>query len=210
MIINQKWVKEQSACEGGAKWFNDNYSKDVEGYEVVETLIKDKAIAKEHSSDTSLSWANWLIVRLMTRKQYLQYAVFAAEQAILIYEKKNPPEKLMHDCIDAAKAVIENDTAENRNKSAAAWDASWDAAWAAARAAARGAAWDASRDAFRDAAWDAARAAARAAAWAAASDAAWAAAWAAASDAASDAAKDAARAAMLKKILKYGVGLLNR
>ena len=202
MIINQKWVKEQSACEGGAKWFNDNYSKDVEGYEVVETLIKDKAIAKEHSSDTSLSWANWLIVRLMTRKQYLQYAVFAAEQAILIYEKKNPPEKLMHDCIDAAKAVIENDTAENRNKSAAAWDASWDAAWAAAWAAARGAAWDASRDAFRDAAW--------AAAWAAASDAAWAAAWAAASDAASDAAKDAARAAMLKKILKYGVGLLNR
>ena len=163
MIINQKWVKEQSACEGGAKWFNDNYSKDVEGYEVVETLIKDKAIAKEHSSDTSLSWANWLIVRLMTRKQYLQYAVFAAEQAILIYEKKNPPEKLMHDCIDAAKAVIENDTAENRNKSAAAWDASWDAAWAAAGAAARGAAWDASRDAFRDAA--------RAAAWAAARDA---------------------------------------
>ena len=190
MIINQKWVKEQSACEGGAKWFNDNYSKDVEGYEVVETLIKDKAIAKEHSSDTSLSWANWLIVRLMTRKQYLQYAVFAAEQAILIYEKKNPPEKLMHDCIDAAKAVIENDTAENRNKSAASWDASWGAA--------RGAAWDASSDAFRDAAWDAARDAARDAAWAAARDAARAAAWAAARD------------AMLKKILKYGVGLLNR
>ena len=198
MIINQKWVKEQSACEGGAKWFNDNYSKDVEGYEVVETLIKDKAIAKEHSSDTSLSWANWLIVRLMTRKQYLQYAVFAAEQAILIYEKKNPPEKLMHDCIDAAKAVIENDTAENRNKSAAAWDAAWYASRAASRAAAWAAASDAAWAATRGAAWDAARDAARDAAWAAARDAAW------------YASRDASRDAMLKKILKYGVGLLNR
>ena len=46
MLITKQWVKEQGACEGGAKWFNDNYSKDVEGAEVVETLIKDKEIAK--------------------------------------------------------------------------------------------------------------------------------------------------------------------
>ena len=132
MKINQKWVKEQGACEGGTKWFNDNYSENIEGAEVVEALIKDKAIAKEHGSGTSLSWANWLIVRLMTRKQYLQYAVFAAEQAIHIYEKKNPSAKEMHNCIAAAKAVIENDTAENRKLAAAAWAAAGAAAWAAA------------------------------------------------------------------------------
>jgi hypothetical protein len=122
----------------------------------------------------------------MTRKQYLQYAVFAAEQAIHIYEKKNAPEKLMHDCIDAAKAVIENDTEENRKKSDAAGAAAWDAAGAAA--------WDAAMDA----AW-AAAGAAGGAAWAAAWDAAMDAAWAAAG---------AAGGAMLKKILKYGVSLL--
>ena len=31
-------------------------------------------------------WTNWLIVRLMNRKQKIQYAIFAAEQVIGIYE----------------------------------------------------------------------------------------------------------------------------
>ena len=35
-------------------------------------------------------WASWLIVRLMTYKQYVSYAVFAAEQVIDIFEKKYP------------------------------------------------------------------------------------------------------------------------
>ena len=147
MKINQDWVKQKGTCECGAKWFNDNYSEDVEGSEVVETLMKDKtikAITTEHDNATALSWANWLIVRLMTRKQYLQYAVFAAEQTIHIIERDCPDGKTARACIDAAKAVIEHDTEENRNKAAAAWDAARAAAWdAAARDAASDAAWDA-------------------------------------------------------------------
>ena len=133
MKINQDWVKQKGACECSAKWFNDNYSEDVEGSEVVETLMKDKtikAITTEHDNATALSWANWLIVRLMTRKQYLQYAVFAAEQTIHIIERDCPDGKTARACIDAAKAVIEHDTEENRNKAAAraaASDAAWDA-----------------------------------------------------------------------------------
>jgi hypothetical protein len=194
MKINKEWVKKQGACQGGSTWFNETYKGDVDGIEVVKTLL-------EHTpTEESLSWANWLIVRLMTRKQYLQYAVFAAEQVIHIHEKNYPEDNTVRACIEAAKSVIENDTAENRQKATAAWAAAWDAAWAAARDAAWAAAWDAARDAAWAAAWDAARAAARdaarAAAWDAARDAAWAAAW------------DAAWDAMLKKILNYGLELI--
>ena len=33
-------------------------------------------------------WANWLIARIMNKKQKVSYAVFAAEQVIDIYEKR--------------------------------------------------------------------------------------------------------------------------
>ena len=146
MIINKKWVNEKKACEDGAAWFNENYPSDVDGADVVEKLMTDetiKAIAEKHNNEMSLSWANWLIVRLMTRKQYLQYAVFAAEQVIHIYEQKYPVDKTVRACIDAAKSVIKDDTEENRNKADAAraaarsdaWAAAWDAAWDAASAA---------------------------------------------------------------------------
>jgi len=127
-------------------------------------------------------WANWLIVRVMERKQYLAYAIFSAEQVIGIYETQHPSNDRPRKAIEAAKRVLENDTPENR---ANAW-AAYAAAYAAA-ADAEAAAW---------AAYAAAYAAYAAYAAGAAAYAAYAAAY--------------ARIEKQTRILNYGMGLLEK
>ena len=151
--ITLKWLRQQGACAEGIEWYKEHEGTDARA--LLEALI----------ADNKLDWANWLIVRVMTRPQYLSYAVFAAEQVIDLFERECPNDNRPRLAIEAARKCLDCDTEENR----AAADAARAAAWAAADAA-------------------------RAAAWAAADAAAWAAAWAAA-DAAAWAAADAARAA---------------
>ena len=94
----------------------------------MEKLIKEK----------HLDWANWTIVRVMDYKQYVSYAVFAAEQVIQIYEKKYPDDKRSREAIEAAKKCIKNPSEKNKKAADAAADA---AAHAAAYAAAHAAAY---------------------------------------------------------------------
>ena len=187
--LTEKWLTKNDACqEAVEQWKNEGCEPDL--IKVLNRCIKLK----------KYDWGNWLIVRKMTYEQSVSYAVFAAEQAIDIYEKKYPDDKRPRQAIDAAKACIKNPSVENKAAAEAAEAASWAAAeaaeaasWAAARAA------RAAARAARAAAEAAARAAARAAE---AAGAAWAAAWAAAR------AAGAAAEAMKEKILKYGIKLL--
>ena len=172
--LTEKWLTKNDACqEAVEQWKNEGCEPDL--IKVLNRCIKLK----------KYDWGNWLIVRKMTYEQSVSYAVFAAEQAIDIYEKKYPDDKRPRQAIDAAKACIKNPSVENK----AAAEAAEAASWAAARAAARAA---------RAAAEAAARAAARAS-WAAAE---------AAARAAAEAASWAAAEAMKEKILKYGIKLL--
>lgn len=180
MNLSKRWLQSKSACLEGIEWFVAQ--KETDAVNVLEKLI----------AEDKLQWASWTIVRVMNYKQRVQYAVFAAEQVIDIFEKKYPNNKRPRQAIEAAKKCIEDPSAENKN---AAASAASDASAASAAAA-----------------YDAAYASAAAYAAYAASDAAYAAAYAAASDAASDAAayaaSDASAAAMRKKILVYGISLL--
>ena len=186
--ITKAWLTKQHACPEGIAWFQAQ--KATAPVPVLRALMTEKR----------LDWANWLIVRCMTYKQYVAYAIFAAEQVLELYERQYPDDKRPRHAIEAAKACLKNLSKENK---AAAGDAAMAAAGAAARAAAEAAraaaeAARAAAEAARAAAWAAAEAA-RAAAWAAA-EAAGAAAWAAARAAAWD--------AMQQTILDYGMGLL--
>ena len=172
MKITEVWLKEKSARSEGVSWFLAQ--KETDGVKVVKKLIKE-----EH-----LNWANWLIVRIMDYKQYVSYAVFAAEQVLSIYEKKHPEDKRPRQAIEAAKKYIQDPSEENKKAADAAAYAA-DAAVAAAYAAVYAAA-DAA-----DAAVAAACAAACAAAYAAACAAAY-----------------AAKNKMKIKILNYGLRLL--
>jgi hypothetical protein len=172
--------------------------------------------------EKKILWANWFIVRVLTRPQYLAYAIYAAEQVIDLYEQRYPKDDRPRRAIEAAKAVLANDTPSNRK---AAWVASEAASAVGLAASAVGLAASAVGLAAEaacgaaEAACGAARAAvwaARAAGWAAeaaglaakAAGAAEAACGAGRAASAAEAAGLAAVEAMQTKILTYGLSLL--
>jgi len=183
MKITKKWLEINEACKEGKAWFF-NQNED-EGIKVVKILIKNN----------NLEWANWLIARILNKKQKIGYAVYAAEQVISVFEDKYPGER-PRKAIESAKSYLRNPS----KKTKAAADADAEAAYSAYAAA---------YSAY--AAADTAYAAADADAYTAAAAAAYAATYAAyaAADADADAAADAsARKNMKVKILKYGIKLL--
>ena len=119
MKLTEQWLREKSACSEGVEWFLKQ--KEIDVVKVLKKLIKEK----------KLPWANWTIVRVMNYKQRVQYAVFAAEQVIGIYEKKYPDDKRPRQAIEAAKKCIENPSKENKKATYAADAAAADAAYAA-------------------------------------------------------------------------------
>ena len=173
-IITIKWLKKEDACKEGIKWFKKQKEREV--IKVVKALMNDK----------HLDWANWLLPRTMTYKQYVSYAIFAAEQCLSRWEKKYPKDRRPRKAIEAAKKCLKNPSKKNK-----------DAAWSA-ESAARSArsAESAARSAAESAAWSAESAArsARSAESAARS---------------ARSAESAAWSAELVKILKYGIKILN-
>ena len=165
--ITLEKIKSMDPCSEGYVWYQENFpQKTNKVIDILNSLV----------SENKLNWANWLIVRCLTRKQKIQYAIFAAEQVIETYEKKHPDDERPRKAIEAAKEYSKTPSVENKfaaaSASAAASDAAYDAAYAAASAA-----YAAAHAAY--AAADAAYAAAYAAAAHAASSAAYAAAYAA-------------------------------
>ena len=108
MKITNKWLKEKRACIEGIDWFNSQ--KETEAVKVLTKLIKEK----------KLDWANWTICRVFIIKQRVQYAVFAAEQVLHIFEKKYPNDNRPRKAIEAAKKCIKKNTEANRDAASAA------------------------------------------------------------------------------------------
>ena len=183
MKITKRWLQEKGACRKAIEDFEAQ--KEQDAIKILNLLLEQN----------ELDWANWLIVRVMTRKQYLSYAIFAAEQVIDIYEKKYPDDNRPRNAIEAAKKVLKFDSRKNRNDTSTTAAAAYDAANAAY------AAYVATDVAAVYAAYTAAAAAAYAA---------YTAYTTAAADAATAAyiAADAARRTLKTKILKYGIKLL--
>ena len=123
MKITKNWLKKTGACEPAVNWYNSKACKTDE--ELFEALIKEEKFA----------WTNWALVRLMNRKQKLQYAIYAAELVLPIFEKQYPEDKRPCEAIEATKAVLKRDTKINREKANAAADAAYVATNAAAYAA---------------------------------------------------------------------------
>jgi hypothetical protein len=176
--VTAELLKKHSACTDGYRYVADKGWLSLEAVPLIRNLMTDK----------KYDWSNWLIVRVMERKQYLTYAIYAAEQVIDIYEKQYPKDDRPRKAIEAAKAYLKNPTAENKaaaHTAAGAAHAAANAAFAAATA---------------DAAANAAFAAAHAAFAAATADAA--------AHAADAAATADAKKQMQIKILEYGLSLL--
>ena len=107
--LTKKWLEDNDACkEAVEQWEKEGCEPDV--MKVLHRCIEIKRC----------DWGNWLIVRHMTYKQYVSYAVYAAEQVIDLYEKKYPDDKRLRQAIEAAKACIENPSAKNKEAAAEA------------------------------------------------------------------------------------------
>ena len=199
MKITIAWLEKKNACQEGIDWFRNQKARDA--VDVIRTLMNE-----DH-----FSWANWAIVRVMKRKQYLQYAIFSAEQAISIFEKKYPSDKRPREAIEMTRACLKNNATNNRKFAQAAAYAAQAAAQAAGGAQAAYAAYAAAQAAGAAQAAQAAYAAAYAAyaAYAAAYAAQAAAQAAGAAQAAQAAGAQAgAREVMQVKIINYGINLL--
>ena len=189
--LNMKKLKELSPC--------------IEGYEFVLKLkTTDLKTIFEALFDHDAEWANWLIARLLSRKDKIRYAIFAAEQVLDIFEKEFPEDKRPREAIEAARTVLKNNNKKNRVSAARS-------AESAARSAARSAysaAYSAAESVAYSVAYSAEAAAysvaysAEAAAYSAAASAE------SAAEAAAESAVSAARTAMKIKIVKYGLSLL--
>ena len=115
----------------------------------IKSLIKKKEYDK----------ANDLIVNQLSPAQRVEYAIFAAELALPIFEKEYPKDKRLRQTVDAAKAWLKNPCQATvgaaYKASEAAYKASEAAKDAAYAAVAASAAWSAARAALY-AAWEAA------------------------------------------------------
>jgi len=147
MKITKEEIKKLKPCSDGYKWFIEHGSSDL-----TKTLLAVNKVKPD--------WASWLYTRLMTPKQQKQFAIYAAEQVLHIFEEKYPDDDRPRLAIVAAKIALESNTQANREAArragAAARDAGAATAYASASAYAAGAAVTA---ATSDAAFTAANAA---------------------------------------------------
>ena len=121
MNLTKEWLVERNACSDGVVWFESCGETDG-------VMVLEKLIAKDEEEKNE--WANWLIIRIMSHKQALSYAIFAAEQVIALFEKRYPGDSRPRKAIEAAERALKNDTPGNRLKALAAY-AAGDAAAAA-------------------------------------------------------------------------------
>jgi hypothetical protein len=123
-VMNLQWLKEKGACSEGMAWYEKNGDEDV-----FKTLAKLKKVKQ-------YQWANWLLSKTFTKPQAVEYAIFAAEQVIGIFEKKYPNDKRPRKAIEAAKTWLKEPTEANRQAAANTAAAAYAAAYADSNTAA--------------------------------------------------------------------------
>lgn len=100
-IISLEWLQSKGACKESL----EAWQKETD-HSTFATL--SRLMAKNHE------WGNWLICRIMNKNRSVQYAIFAAEQVIDIYEGKYPNDKRPHNAIEAAKAYLKNQSKKTK------------------------------------------------------------------------------------------------
>ena len=125
MKITKQWLRDRGACDSSFNHVCENNYIGLDGTVFVKKLIQNNR----------LSDANWLIVRIMNKKQLVNYAIFAAEQVLDIYEKKCPKDNKPRKAIKSAKEYLRNPCKKTEDAAAHAAAHAAKAAYSAAKAA---------------------------------------------------------------------------
>lgn len=105
MKVTLEKLNELDACYDAVQWFKKQKTNNI--HELFE-------LAKENHLD----WTNWYLVRILTKAQKIQYAVFAAKSVLHIYQEKYPNDKRPENAIQAAEKYLKNPTGENERAAA--------------------------------------------------------------------------------------------
>jgi hypothetical protein len=92
--ITKRWLTKHGACEDSYGWLAD------QGTTEVPTLYK-RAMRDKMYDDI-----NWALVRLMTKRQRVRYAVYAARLVLRNYEDKYPNDDGPRKAIEAAERYL--------------------------------------------------------------------------------------------------------
>ena len=114
--MKRKWITVEVLRKLGA--CNDNLENGIQAFEKRFTRISIIDLVKlaiKSEDNNHLDDANWLIVRCMSYKQYVSYAVYAAKQTLPFYESFYPEDKRPRQAIKAAEKCIKNPSKANRN-----------------------------------------------------------------------------------------------
>ena len=111
MKLTKKKLKSLNPCTDGYEFYLKCNTTDL------------KMFIKELMKIGRFDWANWLLPRLMTHKQKIMYAVFAAKQVLPIFEQEYPKNKIPRLAIEAAEKCIKHNTVKNRKIAASAANA---------------------------------------------------------------------------------------
>ena len=121
--VTKKFLESHHACSSGMAWVTENKLIGLSDIDFLKKLMESE----------KYEWANWLIVRLINKTQKVQYAIFAAEQVLYIFEKKYPKDLRPRKAIEVAKEYlahpsIKTKAAADAAAAAAAYAADADAA----------------------------------------------------------------------------------
>lgn len=135
MKLSLGLLKKLGACAEAIEAYEKRQESDP--VVVIKLLIDGCEELKHVSRYERLQWANWLIVRLLSHKDAVRYAVFAAEAVLEMFEEEYPNDNRPRRAIEAAKAWLQDQSEENKRAAYAAYAAyaaadATDAAYAAA------------------------------------------------------------------------------
>ena len=117
MKLTLEKLESLGACEEGVEWYKEQNTEDFE--EICNRLLKSEYIE---------DYLNWILPRMMNKKQKVQYAIFAAELVIDNFEKVYPDDDRPRKAIEAALKYVKNQTEENKSGAArAAYSAAYSA-----------------------------------------------------------------------------------
>ena len=95
-MITKKWLETHCVCGAGVKWFEKNVHDDIEISALVEKLMLENGF----------SLANWLVTNNLNKGHNIEYAVFAAQQVLSIYEEEYPEDKRPREAIELAEGYL--------------------------------------------------------------------------------------------------------
>ena len=96
MKITKKWLTSHKACCS------------EEDKQRAEAIGDPKEIVKQLIAKNRFSDARWLVMKLLTKKQNVAMAVYAAHNALHIFEEKYPDDKRPRQAVNSAVNVLEN------------------------------------------------------------------------------------------------------